>query len=249
MEEQIAALQTQITELTNQLKAANEKAGEVDTLVTKARKEEKEKLYGEITKFKELVTASEAKVKELEQSLANKGAEGNEEMKTQLAAKEAEVAGLNKQIEELNTKLAEGANGTMTKEEMDKLLASQADMLKLINEQNEKIATIEAEKQKEIAAKEVAKYKSEKLRGLDESFHPFVQGDTKEAVDASFESAKTAYEAFLKKNGYQPLKPHSLSTEEALKEMSPQEMREMAQKNPKAWGEYRKTLKEKGVLK
>ena len=243
-EEQIKALQTQVTEMTNQLKATQEKAAGVDELVAKARKEEKDKLYEQINKFKELATAHEAKVKELEQALsANPDAK---ELETKIAAKETEVAELTKQIAELNEKLAKGAENTVDNEELKKLLAGQEAMQKLIQEQAEKIASIEAEKAAEAKAKEVASYKAEKLKGLEEIFHSFVQGSTKEEIDASFEQAKTAHENMIKKLGYQNLKPTNLANEEVFKDKSPEEISRMT---PQEYAEWRKGLVQAGVLK
>ena len=243
MEEQIAALQAQLAELNVQLKAAQDKANETDSLVAKARKEEKDKLYSEVLKVKEQLTASESKVKELEASLADKG--NNTELETQVAAKEKEVAELKNQITELNTKLAEGADN-VSKEQLDALLKSQEEMQKLIKEQADKIAGIEAAKAAEIAAKEVAVYKAEKLKDLDETFHAFVQGATKEEVDASYTMAKKAHEDFLKKNGFTNLKPTSISHEDTFKDVTAEEISRMT---PKEYAEYRKKLQSAGVLK
>lgn len=235
MEEKIAELQAKIAELTNQLTVAQEKANKTEELVAGARKNEKDKLYTEITTLKEQVATSETKLTALTTSLTEKEQVANEAA-TKTATLEEELAKSKETITALQNDI-EGGKG-MSQELLDKITKAQEEMQKTIKTQADELAAMKASKEAENLAKEINTYRKGKIKDLDEAFHTLVKGSTKEEIDASFESAKSAHEKLLKKYGVTPAKPSSLGNE-VLKKYSPSQIKEMTMEE---YAAYRKEL-------
>lgn len=140
-----------------------------EDLILKARKEEKEKLYPQITKLKEEVQAKTARINEL--LISN--AEANEALK----AKEAE---LNK-----------------VKTTVDTNTAVNDEIIKLQNRVNELEADL-AVKDLEVKTVKLDAFKKEKISEVNGKLIPeLVVGNSEEEILASIEIAKTRYDEIV----------------------------------------------------
>ena len=229
-EEQVAAMKAEIeaslrtkieAEMKEKLSAEVETAlkAQYETLIAKARSEEKDKLYPEITHLK-----AAAEKAERERVAAQQEAE-------------AKTAELNAKMEELNTKLEEAKAAANKKEEPtvdEKVIKELQDTIeKLTN----RVAASEAEKAEAQKKAELETYRTSQLKDLDESMHTFVKGATKEEIDASVVEAKAAFESLQKRYGGVPTPTPSVTKlAEALDKTSEEDIQTLrASKNREAW--------------
>lgn len=219
-EEQVAAMKAEIetslrakieAEMKEKLSAEVETAlkAQYEALIAKARSEEKDKLYPEISRLKE---ASEKA--ERERVIAQQEAEAK---KAEMDAKITELTA--------NLEKATKANADTQKENtsMDKKLVKELnDKLEKLTAQ---VAAADAEKAEAKKAAEIAEYRASQLKDLDETMHSFVKGTTKEEIDASVKEAKEAYEKLQKRLGGVPTpSPSAAKMAEALQKTSAEDI-------------------------
>ena len=191
-----------------------------ETLIANARKEEKDKLYPEITKLK-------ADVEKLVQK--------NNEYLLTIGQKDTEIAEIKKQVKALEKKL----EGTPDSEEV-KSLKSQVATLQAEKEQLVK----------EKDSVKLESYKTQKIAEAKGEIIPeLVFGTTQEDIDKSFDVAVAKYKEIISKiqtpntpppnsNNIPPANPN-LFQNSTITSMSEEQIRGM---DSKAWAEMRKTL-------
>lgn len=159
---------------------------DIQAEIEKARKQERDKLYSEIQKYKD-------EVQKWKDEVASKVKDTNanflkiNELEKQLKEKE-------KEIETLNGKLDKA-------KEEGKLEATQdvEQLKKEIEDYKAKLAKAEKDFADYKIAEEVRAYRDSKLSDIDEEFRKLVKGDTKEEIDASYTEVKALQDSVKEK--------------------------------------------------
>lgn len=199
----------------------------MEDLIAKARSDEKNKLYPEIEKLKKEV---EQKTEKINAYLIS------------VAEKDELIKDLQKQVE---TAKEEGAKEMETaKTESVKELETK------IKDLEAKLQGKETEFEQFKVQQELTAYKAEKLKEVDETVADMVDGNSKEAIDASIEKAKAFYEKVASKFGTAttatpaptkaPLpKPQLNDVTGIFKNTSPEDVARMT---PAQYAEFRKSI-------
>lgn len=227
-EEQVAAMKAELelslrtkfeAEVKEKLSAEVETAlkAQYEALIAKARTEEKDKLYPEISRLKEAAEKAEQ-----QRVIAQQEAEA---AKTEMTAK----------INDLTTKMEEAAKAKKEEPGMDeKLIKELQDKIEKLSQQ---VAASDAEKEAQKKAAEIAEYRASKLKDLDESMHTFVKGTTTEEIDASIKEAQEAFEKLQKRLGGVPTpSPSAAKMAEALSKTSAEDLHSLRRSGDRdAW--------------
>lgn len=210
---------------------------DVEALIQKVRKEEKDKLYPEIEGLK-------TKVKNLEADLAAKNKEVrelNDQIKNADTNNDASKQELQKKIDQLEaeiTTLKDKKQKSATENE-EKLQKQVDDLIARLDKQ---------ERDSEEAAKKMKleMFKKDKIaEAKGELIEELVKGETEEEITASIETAKTKYKEIVEKVGGNQTNQQRISNvnpiidPKALGDKTPEEIRKMT---PKEYSEYRKTV-------
>lgn len=155
---------------------------DIDALLSKAREQEKQKLYPEIEKLKNELKAKNAKLNESILKVSS--------LEDKVAEKDKEISKINELVEKAKEE------GKGMGEEQIKLLEKERDDYKARAEKAE--AEFLAFKE----AQELETYKNSKIKDLDEDFRELVVGGSKEEIDSSFEKAKALADKI--KDKYKP---------------------------------------------
>lgn len=195
-----------------------------EDLMTRARREEREKLYPQINKLKEeknSLLLSEEKLKQKVESLEKE----NKDLKESSNKSDDEkVSALNKEIDAL-------------KKELEDVEGSKVD-------ENELRKNIEEEIRGEYDTK---LYREQRLREISDEgknvIPELVMGNTKEEIDESIKLAEKRYEEIVKREIGNIEMPkgnsNSGSTNSAIKDVTPSDIRNMSNEE---YAEYRKKL-------
>jgi hypothetical protein len=199
-----------------------------DALLTKARSDEKAKVYDELKIAKENAEKFQTQVNDLTGQLEKI----NTDHKAALDGKDAEITKLNKSVETLTKERENMSNVDETKNnERFSALEKELKEIKKVNE------ALVMENTKSKLANEVSAYRAEKIKDLDESVHEFVEGETKEDIDKSVEKAKKMWEKLAPKSSNKPMLG-DLKFSEA-KNFTPGDFSSMSNEE---WAEQRKKL-------
>jgi len=200
-----------------------------EDLMAKARTEEKNKLYPQITELK-------AKVQEM--------TEKNNQNLLKIQEKEILVASLEKELKDV--RLGSGSSESEQVTKLQKDVESLTSKLKIAEEKTTtNAADVTAIEEKIKAEYEIKLYRETKLREEGDTLIPeLVMGLTKEEIDASIVIAKTRYTDITGKAGKTPppakVPPANVSTSKMdLKNTKPQEIKDMTREQ---YGEFRKKL-------
>lgn len=201
-----------------------------EDLIAKARMDEKNKLYPEIDKWKKEADEKTEKINTYLISIAEKD-ELIKNLQEQIKSAKEEGA---KEVGEANES---------TKKEFESKIA---DLEKQLKAKDDEFTAYKTQQ-------ELASYKAEKLKDVDETVFEMVSGNTKEEIDASVEKAKAFYEKVASKFGGEgqqedkkptgnkaPLpKPNLGNLEDIFKNVTEEQILQMS---PKEYAEFRKSV-------
>lgn len=140
--------------------------------ITKARTEEKSKLYPQIEKLKSEVVRLTEKLNSALQSGSDK--------EDAVKEKDATIASLEEKLSKLEAK---GEENKVSEKLVKELQTKLDEALKALEEKDAEVSQIK-----------ISAYKAEKIKELDESVVDLVTGNTEEEIDASIAKAKAIYE-------------------------------------------------------
>lgn len=188
-----------------------------EELISKARREEKDKLYPEIERLK---TEAGNFTKKLNDLLIAIG------------EKDVKISELTKSLKD-----AESNKGEST--ELKDLKAKVAQL------EGEKVVLLDNHT-KELSQIKLNDYKKTKIEEAGGKVIPeLVTGTTAEEIDASIETAKTRYTEILKGAGVQPTNPTYVppaNPSTAIINLGSANLEDISKMSPTQWAEYRKTL-------
>ena len=199
-----------------------------EDLMAKARTEEKNKLYPQITELK-------AKVQEM--------TDKNNQNLIKIQEKEMLVASLEKELKDV--RLGSGSSESEQVTKLQKDVESLTSKLKIAEEKTTtNAADVTAIEEKIKAEYEIKLYRETKLREEGDTLIPeLVMGLTKEEIDASIVIAKTRYTDIVGKAGKVPptkVPPANVSTSKMdLKNTKPQDIKDMSREE---YAEFRKKI-------
>jgi predicted RNase H-like nuclease (RuvC/YqgF family) len=188
-----------------------------EDLIAKARKDEREKLYPDLTKAKEKVNNLLLVIEERDQKISGLESE-NEKLKKDYSKLEKDLK-----------------DGTKTNKTVSELTAT----ISTLENQLEKL---QVDYETDVQSLKLESFKKEQIASAGGEIIPeLVMGSTEEEITASIEKAKQRYAEISQKaiGNVQLPRTNPSATQINLKEKS---MDEIAQMTPQQWAEYRKEL-------
>ena len=188
-----------------------------EDLIAKARKEERDKLYPELNKYKEKVN----------------------NLMLVIAERDSEIADLKKELEEVkkeNAKLQENVEkGVKTNKTISELTAT----ISVLERQLEELQT---KYDADVTALKLEAFKKEKIAEAGGELIPeLVTGNSEEEIIASIELAKQRYQEIIQK-AVQNVQMPAANPNQNVIQLKEKSIDEIASMTPQQWAEYRKQL-------
>ena len=188
-----------------------------EDLIAKARKEERDKLYPELNKYKEKVN----------------------NLMLVIAERDSEIADLKKELEEVkkeNAKLQENVEkGVKTNKTISELTTT-------ISVLERQLEELQAKYDADVTALKLEAFKKEKIAEAGGELIPeLVTGNTEEEILASIEKAKQRYQEIVQK-AVQNVQMPAANPNQNVIQLKEKSIDEIASMTPQQWAEYRKQL-------
>ena len=188
-----------------------------EDLIAKARKEERDKLYPELNKYKEKVN----------------------NLMLVIAERDSEIADLKKELEEVkkeNGKLKKDLeSGTKTNKTISELTAT-------ISVLERQLEELQAKYDADVTALKLEAFKKEKIAEAGGELIPeLVTGNSEEEIIASIELAKQLYQEIIQK-AVQNVQMPAANPNQNVIQLKEKSIDEIASMTPQQWAEYRKQL-------
>ena len=188
-----------------------------EDLIAKARKEERDKLYPELNKYKEKVN----------------------NLMLVIAERDSEIADLKKQLEDFkkeNEKLKKDLeSGTKTNKTISELTTT----ISMLEHQLEEL---QAKYDADVTALKLEAFKKEKIAEAGGELIPeLVTGNSEEEILASIEKAKQRYQEIIQK-AVQNVQMPAANPNQNVIQLKEKSIEEIASMTPQQWAEYRKQL-------
>lgn len=188
-----------------------------EDLIAKARKEERDKLYPELNKYKEKVN----------------------NLMLVIAERDSEIADLKKELEEVkkeNGKLKKDLeSGTKTNKTISELTTT-------ISVLERQLEELQAKYDADVTALKLEAFKKEKIAEAGGELIPeLVTGNSEEEIIASIELAKQRYQEIIQK-AVQNVQMPAANPNQNVIQLKEKSIDEIASMTPQQWAEYRKQL-------
>lgn len=188
-----------------------------EDLIAKARKEERDKLYPELNKYKEKVNS----------------------LMLVIAERDSEIADLKKELEAVkkeNAKLKEDADkGVKTNKTISELTTT-------ISVLERQLEELQAKYDADVTALKLEAFKKEKIAEAGGELIPeLVTGNSEEEIIASIELAKQRYQEIIQK-AVQNVQMPAANPNQNIIQLKEKSIDEIASMTPQQWAEYRKQL-------
>jgi len=195
-----------------------------ETLIARARKEERDKLYGEITKLKQD-----------RENLTNVNVDLNKE----ISGLKADLSTAEKKVESLEEEAKSGTKSNRTVVELQgEVRKLKADLKKAETEKEKEVSRISLENHREVA---LLKAQAEGAGIIPE----LITGNTKEEIDASIESSKARYQEITAQAVRPSNNTNPFTMPRATQSGSnpaQQSFKDVANMSPAEFAEYRKEI-------
>lgn len=195
-----------------------------ETLIARARKEERDKLYGEITKLKQD-----------RENLTNVNVDLNKE----ISGLKADLSTAEKKVESLEEEAKSGTKSNRTVVELQgEVRKLKSELKKAESGKEEEVSRISLEHHREVA---VLKAQAEGAGIIPE----LITGNTKEEIDASIESSKTRYQEIVSQNARPTANTNPFTMPRATQSGSnpaQPSFKDVASMTPAEYAEYRKEI-------
>lgn len=188
-----------------------------EDLIAKARKEERDKLYPELNKYKEKVNS----------------------LMLVIAERDSEIAELKKELEEAkkeNAKLQENVEkGVKTNKTISELTTT-------ISVLERQLEELQAKYDADVTALKLESFKKEKIAEAGGELIPeLVTGNSEEEIIASIELAKQRYQEIIQK-AVQNVQMPAANPNQNVIQLKEKSIDEISSMTPQQWAEYRKQL-------
>ena len=188
-----------------------------EDLIAKARKEERDKLYPELNKYKEKVNS----------------------LMLVIAERDSEIADLKKELEEAkkeNAKLQENVEkGVKTNKTISELTTT-------ISVLERQLEELQAKYDADVTALKLEAFKKEKIAEAGGELIPeLVTGNSEEEIIASIELAKQRYQEIIQK-AVQNVQMPAANPNQNVIQLKEKSIDEISSMTPQQWAEYRKQL-------
>lgn len=188
-----------------------------EDLIAKARKEERDKLYPELNKYKEKVNS----------------------LMLVIAERDSEIADLKKELEEVkkeNAKLKENVEkGVKTNKTISELTTT-------ISVLERQLEELQAKYDADVTALKLEAFKKEKIAEAGGELIPeLVTGNSEEEIIASIELAKQRYQEIIQK-AVQNVQMPAANPNQNIIQLKEKSIDEISSMTPQQWAEYRKQL-------
>jgi hypothetical protein len=216
--------------------------GELEQLLQRARKEEKDKLYPELSQLKEKDKANASLVKELEQKLvdANKASEVTGSLKTEIDSLKTEIAKL-KEVPPVTTQPTGSTTEPVVNSEIEALRKQLEEQSTVLKSAVETIAGLQTATQKATATQIRQNLIAEKGSDIYPEFQDLIVGNTPEEVEASMTAIRSKQQAIYQRASSQAVSipPANPEAQMNFGELTPDQIQNMSMED---WAKHRKQL-------